>query len=69
MARKVSALRTELDKVGISRQRLCEYRKLAKIPLKDFERRLAYYREHRKPITFRGIMRGEQEDTSVIDIG
>jgi hypothetical protein len=68
MARKASALRTELERAGISRQRLCEYRKLAAIPYPEFKKRLEDFKRNGKPITFRGIMRGKKED-SVIEEG
>lgn len=62
MARKTSALRTELEKAGISRQRLCEYRKLAAIPLEEFRRQIEDFKERGEKITFRKFIRQSKEE-------
>ena len=69
MARKASALRTELEKAGISRQRLCEYRKLAAIPLPEFKKRIENFKERGERITFRKLTRTDGLDKDkIIDI-
>jgi len=56
MARKTSATRTEFNRLGISRQRLHEFRKLAAIPEAEFRRRMESIKERGERITFRGLL-------------
>lgn len=58
MARKPSALRTELKRCGISRQQLCEYRKLAAIPLPEFKEMMEGFKKRGERISFRKLLRG-----------